>query len=83
MSQWTTVSGGRTPLTISIANGQNHTSGGSYSAYQDNTGDYMYHNFGSYSGHTKLSFYWYDDGASTKSYIEIRSCYWRCLSGQR
>ena len=70
MGQWTVVGSG-TPLDSSTE--QNHTSGGGASAKQDNTTDYMYSNFGSYSGHTKVSYYWYDDGASTKSYIEIRS----------
>jgi hypothetical protein len=70
MNQWTTEAG-FTPLASSTA--QNHTSGGSHSAAQDNTSDYMYSNFGSYSGHTRASYYWYDDGASTKSYIEIRA----------
>ncbi|HOX59827.1 MAG TPA: immunoglobulin domain-containing protein [Candidatus Paceibacterota bacterium] len=74
MNQWTTAASPATDLVISTA--QNHTSGGSYSAAQDSTGDHMYHNFGSYSGHTKLSYYFYDDGstaASAKSYIEVRS----------
>ncbi len=69
MDQWTIVSS----LDLTISTAQNHTSGGSYSAYQNSTGDYMYHNFGSYSGHTRLSFYWYDDNSSAKSYVELRS----------
>jgi len=69
MGQWTTAVGSYTDLVSSSE--QSHSS--SCSAKQDNTSDYMYHNFGSYSGRAKLSFYWYDDGASTKSYIEVRA----------
>jgi N-acetyl-anhydromuramyl-L-alanine amidase AmpD len=72
LGQWTTVASPATDLAISTT--QNHTSGGGYSAAQDSTGDDMYHNFGSYSGHTKLSCYCYDDGTSSKSFAEIR-CY--------
>jgi len=71
LGQWTTAASPATELVASSE--QNHTGGGGCSAKQDNTSDYMYHNFGSYSGHTKVSFYWYDDGASTKSYLEMRS----------
>ncbi len=69
MAEWTTAVGSYTDLVSSSE--QSHSS--SCSAKLDNTSDYMYHNFGSYSGHTKVSFYWYDDGASTKSYVEMRS----------
>ena len=69
MGQWTTAVGSYTDLVSSSE--QSHSS--SCSAKQDNTSDYMYHNFGGYSGRAKLTFYWYDDGASTKSYIEVRS----------
>jgi hypothetical protein len=73
LTNWTTAASPGTTLGISVA--QNHTSGGSRSAGQDNTTDYMYHNFGGYSGHTRASYYWYDDGVYTnKSYLEVR-CY--------
>jgi hypothetical protein len=71
LGQWTTAASPATELVASSE--QNHTGGGGCSAKQDNTSDYMYHNFGNYSGHTRVSFYWYDDGASTKSYLEMRS----------
>ncbi|HOC56685.1 MAG TPA: immunoglobulin domain-containing protein [Verrucomicrobiota bacterium] len=72
MSQWTlATNAAATALTISTA--QNHTSGGGNSAYQANTSAYMYHNFGRYSGHTRASFYWYENMDGSKSYLEIRS----------
>jgi hypothetical protein len=67
LGSWTPVAS--SPLALSTA--QVH--GGTYSAYQDNTGDWMYHNLPNLTGHTKINFWWYDDSASTKSYMEIRS----------
>ncbi len=72
MNNWTiATNAAATVLTISTA--QNHTSEGSNSAYQPNSSAYMYHNLGSYSGHTRASFYWYEYMDGSKSYLELRS----------
>jgi uncharacterized repeat protein (TIGR01451 family) len=67
MANWTSVASSA----LAISTAQVH--GSAYSAYQDTTADYMYHNLPNLSGHTKVNFWWYDDGASTKSFFEIKS----------
>ena len=71
ISRWG-MSPDATPLTSSVS--QNHTPGGSASAYLNSSPQKMFHNLGvELAGATKVTFWIYDDGGEqSRSYGELR-----------